>query len=111
MEAQPGRFMRAVLPDALRHAADRLGSFIGADGQDIAFVDNATTGCNAVLRALRLQPDDEIVMLTHGCGAVRNTVRYLAERAAARPPAGSGHRRANTRAGRRHLAADFRRGL
>ena len=54
LEAQPSRFMRAVLPDALRHAADRLGAFIGADGKDIAFVDNATTGCNAVLRSLRL---------------------------------------------------------
>jgi isopenicillin-N epimerase len=84
MEAQPGRFMRAVLPDALRHAADRLGSFIGADGEDIAFVDNATTGCNAVLRSLRLLPGDEIVVLTHGYGAVRNTVRYVAERAGAR---------------------------
>jgi isopenicillin-N epimerase len=84
LEAQPGRFMRAVLPDALRHAADRLGAFIGADGQDIAFVENATTGCNAVLRSLRLEPGDEIVVLTHGYGAVRNTVRYLTERAGTR---------------------------
>jgi isopenicillin-N epimerase len=84
MEAQPGRFMHAVLPDALRHAADRLGSFIGADGRDIAFVDNATTGCNAVLRSQHLAPGDEIVVLTHGYGAVRNTVRYVAERAGAR---------------------------
>jgi isopenicillin-N epimerase len=84
LEAQPGRFMRAVLPDALRHAADRLGAFIGADGSDVAFVDNATTGCNAVLRSLRLQPDDEIVVLSHGYGAVRNTVRYVCERAGAR---------------------------
>jgi isopenicillin-N epimerase len=84
MEAQPGRFMRAVLPDALRHAADRLGALIGADGKDIAFVDNATTGCNAVLRSLRLQAGDEIVVLSHGYGAVRNTVRYVAERSGAR---------------------------
>jgi isopenicillin-N epimerase len=84
MEAQPGRFMRAVLPDALRNAADRLGAFIGADGHDIAFVDNATTGCNAVLRSRHLQPEDEIVVLTHGYGAVRNTVRYVCERAGAR---------------------------
>jgi isopenicillin-N epimerase len=83
LEAQPGRFMRAVLPEALRHAADRLGAFIGADGRDIAFVDNATTGCNAVLRSLRLQSDDEIVVLTHGYGAVRNTVRYVCERTGA----------------------------
>ncbi len=84
MEAQPSRFMRTVLPDALRHAAERLGGFIGADGNDIGFVDNATTGCNAVLRSLRLQPDDEIVVLSHGYGAVRNTVRHVCERAGAR---------------------------
>jgi isopenicillin-N epimerase len=84
MEAQPGRFMRAVLPDALRHAAERLGAFIGADGKDIAFVENATTGCNAVLRSLRLAPEDQILVLDLGYGAVRNTVRYLCERAGAR---------------------------
>jgi isopenicillin-N epimerase len=84
LEAQPGRFMRAVLPNALRHAADRLGAFIGADGKDIAFVDNATTGCNAVLRSLRLAPDDEVMVLSHGYGAVRNTVRFVCERAGAR---------------------------
>jgi isopenicillin-N epimerase len=84
MEAQPGRFMRAVLPDALRHAADRLGDFIGTDGKDIAFVENATTGCNAVLRSLHLSRGDEIVVLNHGYGAVRNTVRYVCERAGAR---------------------------
>ena len=83
LEAQPGRFMRAVLPDALRHAADRLGVFIGADGKDIAFVENATTGCNAVLRSLRLVPGDRIVVLNHGYGAVRNTVRYLWDRTGA----------------------------
>jgi isopenicillin-N epimerase len=84
LEAQPGRFMRSVLPGALRHAADRLGAFVGADGKDIAFVDNATTGCNAVLRSLRLAADDEIVALSHGYGAVRNTVRFVADRSGAR---------------------------
>lgn len=83
MEAQTGRFFGRVLPDALRHAADRLGAFIGAEGKDIAFVDNATTGCNAVLRSLRLQAGDEVVVLTHGYGAVRNTVRFVTERAGA----------------------------
>jgi isopenicillin-N epimerase len=83
MEAQPSRFMRAVLPQALRHAAERLGAFVGADSKDVAFVENATTGCNAVLRSLRLAPGDEIVVLSHGYGAVRNTVRFVCERAGA----------------------------
>jgi len=84
MEAQPSRFMRAMLPGALRDAANRLGGFIGAPGADIAFVDNATAGCNAVLRSLQFAPGDEILVLDHGYNAVRNTVRFVTERAGAR---------------------------
>jgi isopenicillin-N epimerase len=83
MEAQPTRFMSTVLPDALRDAASRLAAFVGAAGADIGFVNNATTGCNAVLRSLSLRPGDEVLVLDHGYGAVRNTVRYVTERAGA----------------------------
>jgi isopenicillin-N epimerase len=84
MEAQPGRFFRRELPNALRHAADRLGAFVGADGNNIAFVDNATVGCNAVLRSLPLAAGDEVLVLQHGYGAVRNAVRHVTEPAGAR---------------------------
>ena len=84
MEAQPTRFMRTVLPGALRAAAERLAGFIGARGDDVVFVDNATGGCNAVLRSLRLRPDDAVLVLSHGYGAVRNTVRFVTERVGAR---------------------------
>jgi isopenicillin-N epimerase len=84
MEAQPTRFMHAMLPEALRATADRLARFMGAGGKDIAFVENATAGCNAVLRSRRLQPGDEVLVLSHVYGAVRNTVRYVTELADAR---------------------------
>ena len=44
MEAQPSLFMRLALPVALRDAADRLARFVGAEGGDLVFVDNATSG-------------------------------------------------------------------
>jgi isopenicillin-N epimerase len=84
MEAQPTRFMGTVLANALRNAASLLGDFLGANGADIGFVDNATSGCNAVLRGLALMPGDEVLVLDHGYGAVRNTVRFVTERAGAR---------------------------
>lgn len=84
MEAQPTRFMGTVLPGALRDSAARLAAFVGARAEDVAFVDNATSGCNAVLRSLSLQPGDEVVVLDHGYGAVRNTVRFVTEQAGAR---------------------------
>jgi isopenicillin-N epimerase len=84
MEEQPTRFMGHVLPGALREAAAWLGAFLGAQGEDIAFCDNATSGCNAVLRSLRLEPGDDVLVLDHCYGAVRNTVRFVTERAGAR---------------------------
>ena len=50
MESQPVHFMVDLLPKRLRAAAEDLGAFIGAQGDDIVFVPNATTGVNAVLR-------------------------------------------------------------
>jgi isopenicillin-N epimerase len=84
LEAQPTRFMHETLPAGLAAAAARLGAFLGSDGKDIGFLDNATSGCNTVLRSLRLAPDDEVLVLSHGYGAVRNTVRFVTERAGAR---------------------------
>jgi isopenicillin-N epimerase len=84
MERQPTRFMATVLPTALRGAADDLGRFVGADGRDIVFLDNATTGCNAVLRAIALNPDDEVLILSHAYRAIRNAVRHVTRQAGAR---------------------------
>ena len=67
MECQPVRFLsRATLQPRLRGAAAELGAFLGAAGEDLAFVDNATTGVNAVLRSLLLRPGDEILVTDHG---------------------------------------------
>jgi isopenicillin-N epimerase len=83
LEAQPTRFMHETLPAGLTAAAARLGAFLGADDKDIGFLDNATSGCNTVLRSLRLAPRDEVLVLSHGYGAVRNTVRFVTERVGA----------------------------
>ena len=79
LEAQPSRFMRNVLPGALRQAAADLAHFIGGTPDNLAFVENATVGCNAVLRSLKLHEGDEVVVLSHVYGAVRNTVRFVTE--------------------------------
>jgi isopenicillin-N epimerase len=80
MEQDPIRFMVHVLPEALRAQAERLGGLLGARGLDLAFVENATTGVNAVLGGLDLQPGDELLTLSHVYPAVDNTIRVLAER-------------------------------
>jgi len=84
MEAQPSRFMSTIYPAAIREAAGVLAAFLGADPDRLAFVDNATTGCNAVLRSLALRPGDEVLVLGHAYGAVLNAVRHVAQQAGAR---------------------------
>ncbi|HBK04934.1 MAG TPA: aminotransferase [Acetobacteraceae bacterium] len=84
MERQPSRFMNTVYPGAIRKAASALGIFLNADPDHIVFVDNATTGCNAVIKSLSLREGDQITILSHAYGAVHNAIRYVAERAGAR---------------------------
>jgi isopenicillin-N epimerase len=84
MEAQPSRFMAMELADALRAAAARLAAYLGADAEGLAFVANATEGCNAVLRSFPLQAGDEILLLGHAYGAVRKTAGFVAAAAGAR---------------------------
>jgi len=94
IERQPARFLLRELADVrqirmrarprMRVAAETIAEFLGARGEDLAFVDNATTGCNAVLRSLRLAAGDEILLTDHGYGAIANVARHVAERAGAR---------------------------
>jgi isopenicillin-N epimerase len=80
MEAEPVRFMVDELPVALRAAGARLAGFLGASPACLSFVENATAGANAVMRSIRWQPGDRIVIANHGYAALRNTARFLAER-------------------------------
>src|ERR1700712_950012 len=84
MERQPSRLMNTVYANAMRDAADTLGLFLNVKGYGLAFVDNATTGCNAVLRSFPMAADDDVLILSHAYGAVHNTVRFAAEKTGAR---------------------------
>ena len=77
MERQPSSFMSTVCPAAIRDAADALGAFLNANGRDIVFVDNATTGCNAVLRSFPPPAGRDVLILSHAYGAVHNAVRFV----------------------------------
>jgi isopenicillin-N epimerase len=84
MERHPTHFMSEELPPALAAAAARLAAFVGARSEDLVFVENATAGCNTVLRSLRFAPGDEILVTDHGYPAVRKAAEYVAARAGAR---------------------------
>src|SRR5207244_2259061 len=87
IERQPSRFLLRELVSAgvarvpperprLRIAADDVAEFLGVSGKDLAFVDNATSGVNAVLRSFDFREGDEVVIPNHAYGAVRNAAEY-----------------------------------
>ena len=80
LEAEPVRFMVRELEPLLDAARNRLADFVVARAADLAFVTNATTGVNAVLRSLDFQPGDELLTTNHGYNACTNVLRFVAER-------------------------------
>src|SRR5262249_53671136 len=64
--------------------AQRLARFVGTEGERIAFVTNATEAVNTVLRAVELEPGDEILVLDCVYNAVLLAVEETARRTGAR---------------------------
>ncbi|AMY11143.1 Isopenicillin N epimerase [Luteitalea pratensis] len=91
IERQPSRFLlreltapatsvgmpRAGTP-RLRVAAHAVAAFLGAAGDDLVFVDNITTGANAVLRSFPFAPGDEILVTDLGYGGVTKAAQFAA---------------------------------
>jgi isopenicillin-N epimerase len=84
MERQPVQFFVRDLEGLLDEARAALGEFLLAPADDLAWVSNATTAVNAVLRSLRFQPGDELLTTDHEYNACRNVLDFVARRAGAR---------------------------
>ena len=84
LERQPVAFLVREFHRQMDEARQRLAAFLGAAVEDLAFVPNATTGVNAVLRSLSFRPGDEILVLSHAYQPCRNVVDFVAERSGAR---------------------------
>jgi isopenicillin-N epimerase len=84
MERQPVQFFVRDLEGLLDEARAALGIFLGAPADDLAWVPNATTAVNAVLRSLRFEPSDELLTTDHEYNACRNVLDFVARRAGAR---------------------------
>jgi isopenicillin-N epimerase len=83
MEQSLVHFMDHQLPGSLNHARTRVGAFLNADPDGLAFVTNASEGVNAVLRSMDLGPSDRLVTTSWAYGAVDQTLRYVCDRSGA----------------------------
>lgn len=93
IERHPARFMLRDLwsftgsatggTTLMRQAAADVAAFVGARPDDLVFVDNTSTGVNAVLRSMTFAPGDEILITDHIYGGLLTAVNYIARRSGA----------------------------
>jgi isopenicillin-N epimerase len=80
LERQPIEFLSRRLEGLLAEARADFAAYVGADADDLVFVENTTAGVNVAARALALGPDDEVLSTDLEYGALN----YMWERLCAR---------------------------
>ena len=83
IEKDPVKFFDDIAPNALLESRKAIASFVGSHHDDIAFVENATSGVNTILRSLDFNENDEILVPNHAYQACRNTIDFVAKKAGA----------------------------
>lgn len=86
-EALRRRFERAPMQFVMRDAESLIDEaraaaapLMGADGEDLVFVQNATTAVCTVLASLPIRPGDELLVTDHAYNACRNALNLHARR-------------------------------
>ena len=80
MEKEPVQFFEELMPELLLNSRIALAEFLSCDANDLAFVSNATSGVNTILRSLHFEQGDEILVPNHAYQACRNTIDFVASR-------------------------------
>ena len=80
MEHEPVAFLEGEGLEQMTAARHALAEMLSCDPDDLALVDNATSGVNTVMRSLVFAEGDEILVPDHAYQACRNTIDFVAER-------------------------------
>jgi isopenicillin-N epimerase len=76
LEREPTRYFDGFA-DATAVAREALAEFVGARVADLVFAPNATSALNAVIRSLRIRPNEEILTTKHEYGAILRTLGFI----------------------------------
>jgi len=83
LEREPVRFFMREFEALLDDARNQVAEFVGAEPEQLVFVQNATTGVNSVLRSLQFESGEELLTTDHEYNACRNALDFIAERTGA----------------------------
>lgn len=77
-DREPVDFFVRFLPKAYARSREAFAAFTHCDPDDLAFVSNATSGVNTVMKALSFAPGDELLTTNQAYGACRHTLDHVA---------------------------------
>tara|TARA_B110000003_G_scaffold210581_1_gene209540 strand:- start:27 stop:1223 length:1197 start_codon:yes stop_codon:yes gene_type:complete len=80
LEKDPVKFFEDIAPKALIESRKAIASLVNCDHDDLALIENATSGVNIILRSLKFEEGDEIIVPNHAYQACRNTIDYVADK-------------------------------
>ena len=80
LETEPVRFYEDLAMDFMHNSRLALAKMLECEADDLALIENATSGVNTVLRSLVFNEGDEILVPDHAYQACRNTIDFVAER-------------------------------
>jgi isopenicillin-N epimerase len=83
LEKDPVKFFEDIAPKALIESRKAIANLMNCDYEDLALIENATSGVNIILRSLKFDEGDEIIVPNHAYQACRNTIDYVAEKSGA----------------------------
>jgi isopenicillin-N epimerase len=83
IEGRPIEMLGRRCAELLQPAKEAIARLVRADEADLGFTINATEGINAVLRSMELRAGDELLTTTHVYRAVRQAMKYAADRVGA----------------------------
>ena len=84
LENQPVLLLGREHAQLDREARHALGRYLNVNGDDLAFVPNATHGVNIAARSLKLNPGDEVLTTDHEYGACNYAWEYACQMSGAR---------------------------
>ena len=84
LERQPVEFLGRRIDGLLAEARAAFAAYVGAQADDLVFVENTTAGVNIAARSLDLQPGDEVLSTDLEYGALNNMWERLCAQTGAR---------------------------
>jgi isopenicillin-N epimerase len=76
LESEPTQYFKRF-EEWTAMARGTLAEFVGAQVADLVFASNATSALNAVIRSLRIRPEEEILTTKHEYGAILRTLGFI----------------------------------